>query len=241
MAKPSQATFGLLGMLAVRSWTGYELTQQVRRSLRFVWPSSEGHLYREQKRLVDLGWASVEEEPAGERTRNRYTITDTGREALRDWLGTVPEEPHFQVEGVLRMFFGDQGTPEQLATSMQASAEMARSMLNEMLGFVDEYLEEGGPLWMLEHGVSEPDGDRLEFHGRPMFPERLHVVALAIDVTTRLLETIHSFCNDAAGQAASWPGTTDISITPDTRHRLQQIRSRAEGSLSESTWAPDGP
>ena len=39
--------------------TGYELTQQVRRSLRFVWPSSEGHLYREQKRLLELGWATV--------------------------------------------------------------------------------------------------------------------------------------------------------------------------------------
>jgi PadR family transcriptional regulator AphA len=214
-------------MLAVRSWTGYELTKQVRRSLRFVWPSSEGHLYREQKRLVDLGWASVEGELAGERTRNRYTITDAGRVALLKWLATDPEEPHFQVEGVLRMFFGDQGTPEQLVTSMHTSAEMARSMLNEMRGFVDEYLEEGGPLWMLEQGVSEPDGERLEFHGRPIYPERLHVVALAIDVTTRLLETIQSFCNDAADQVANWPSTTDISITPDTRQRLQQIRSRA--------------
>lgn len=241
MAKPSQATFGLLGMLAVRSWTGYELTQQVRRSLRFVWPSSEGHLYREQKRLVDLGWASVEEEPAGERTRNRYTITDAGREALSEWLATDPEEPHFQVEGVLRMFFGDQGTPEQLVTSMQTSAAMARSMLNEMLGFVDEYLEEGGPLWMLEHGVTEEDGDRLEFHGRPMYPERLHAVALAIDVTTQLLETIDGFCNDAADQVANWPSTTDISITPDTRQRLEKIRSRAEVPVSESTVTPDSP
>ncbi len=38
---------------------------------------------------------------------------------------------------------------------------MARSMLDEMLGFVDEYLDEGGPLWMLERGVGGPEGDRL--------------------------------------------------------------------------------
>src|SRR5680860_344461 len=93
-------TYGLLGMLAVRSWTGYELTQQVRRSLRFVWPTSEGHLYREQKRLVDLGWATVEEEPAGQRSRKRYSITADGRDALEQWLATDPEEPHFQVEGL---------------------------------------------------------------------------------------------------------------------------------------------
>jgi DNA-binding PadR family transcriptional regulator len=208
--------------------------------LRFIWRSSEGHLYREQRRLVDLGWATVEEEPAGERTRNRYTITDLGRAALAEWLATEPEEPHFQVEGVLRTFFGDQGTPEQLTTSMQTTAETARSMLNEMLGFVDEYLEEGGPLWTLEQGVSEPDGHRIEFHGRPMYPERLHVVALAIDVTNQLLETIHSFFNDAVKRVASWPSTTAISITPDTRPRLERIQSHAEVSLSEWTLSPYG-
>jgi DNA-binding PadR family transcriptional regulator len=66
----------------VRSWTGYELTRQVHRSLRFIWPTSEGHLYREQKRLVTLGWAVVERERTGRRARNRYTITPAGREAL---------------------------------------------------------------------------------------------------------------------------------------------------------------
>lgn len=233
MSSQSPATFGLLGMLAVRSWTGYELTQQVRRSLRFMWLSSEGHLYREQKRLVDLGWATVEGEPTGQRTRNRYTITDAGRAALGDWLTTEPEEPHFQIEGVLRTFFGDQGSSEQLVASMRTTAESARSMLGEMLGFVDEYFEEGGPLWMLEQGVSGPDGDRLEFHGRPMYPERLHVVAFAIDITTQLLETIDRFFTDATVRVATWPSTSHPSITSDTRQRLERIKSRGDVSVSE--------
>ena len=127
MASASPTTYGLLGMLAVRSWTGYELTQQLRRSLRFVWPSSEGHLYREQKRLVDLGWAVVATEPAGKRTRKRYTITDEGREALQRWLATEPEEPHFEIEGVLRMFYADQGTVADLAASMESTASTARA------------------------------------------------------------------------------------------------------------------
>jgi PadR family transcriptional regulator, regulatory protein AphA len=226
MATPSPGTYGLLGMLAVRSWTGYELTQQVRRSLRFVWPSSDGHLYREQKRLVDLGWATVEEEPSGQRTRKRYTITEAGRVALETWLATGPEEPHFQIDGVLRTFFGDQGRRDDLVASMRVTAVMARSMLDELLGFVDEYLEEGGPLWMLEHGTGGPDADRLEFHGRTMLPERLHVVALAIDVTTQLLGTLDGFFTEAADLVASWPDLADNSITPHTRRRLEQIRAR---------------
>ncbi len=146
MTSSSPATYGLLGLLSVRPWTGYELTGQVRRSLRFVWSVSEGHLYREQKRLVDLGWATVAEEPAGRRTRKRYTITAAGREALAAWLETVPEEPHFQIEGVLRVFFADSSDPATLVASLQHTAEASRAMLEEMQDFAAEYLQEGGPL-----------------------------------------------------------------------------------------------
>ena len=231
--RASPATYGLLGMLAVRSWTGYELTQQVRRSLRFIWRSSEGHLYREQRRLVDLGWATVRDEPAGLRTRSRYTITDAGRAALQDWLATQPEEPHFQIEGILRTFFADQGTQQQLASAMNSTAKSARSMLDEMLGFVEDYLADGGPLWMLEQGIGGPEEERLEFRGRPMYPERLHVVALAIDITTQLLDTVDNFFTDAANDVAAWPSTSDPSIIRATRQRLQLIQTRGNRGSSE--------
>jgi DNA-binding PadR family transcriptional regulator len=221
MTSASPTTYGLLGMLAVRPWTGYELTQQIRRSLRFIWPSSEGHLYREQKRLVDLGWATVEDEAAGRRSRKRYSITPDGRAALERWLSTEPEEPHFQVEGILRTFFGNHGSTDDLLAAMRSTADSTRSMLDEMLGFVDEYLEDGGPLTMLERGV-----ERGEFHGRPMFPERLHAVALTIDITTRLLETLDRFFVDAADEVEGWTSPDDASITPSTRARLEGIRER---------------
>lgn len=226
MPTASPATYGLLGLLATRSWTGYELTQQVQRSLRFAWPTSEGHLYREQKRLVALGWATVEDEPVGERTRNRYTITDAGRDALQQWLATDPEEPHLQVEGLLRIFFADRGSPDQLASTLRATGDMARSMLGDLRGFVDEYLDEGGPLWMLEHDRGGSDAERLAFHGRPMYPERLHVVSVAIDLTTRLLATLDEFFTDAADDVATWPSTTDPALTAATRRRLEEIRDR---------------
>jgi hypothetical protein len=40
----------------------------------------------------------------------------------------------------------------------------------------------------MHDGAGARDAGQLEFHGRPMFPERLHVVALAIDVTTKAAE-----------------------------------------------------
>lgn len=232
MATASPATYGLLGMLSVRSWTGYELTAQVRRSLRFIWPASDGHLYREQRRLVELGWAVMEEEPSGRRSRKRYTITDAGRDALAAWLATEPDEPHFQIEGVLRTFFGDRGDIGDLLGSMRTTAEKARAMREEMYGFVAEYLAPGGPLSMLEEGVGTEPNERLEFLGRPMYPERLHSVALAIDVTTQLLETLDRFFTAASEEVADWPGAGDASLTPATRRRLEGILARARADAS---------
>lgn len=226
MGKPTPTTFGLLGMLAVRSWTGYELTHQLRRSLRFVWPSSEGHLYREQKRLVDLGWATVDVEEAGGRTRNRYTITQAGEAALREWLATEPIEPRFEIEGILRIFYADQGTSQDLISSLRATESSAAEMLNEMLGFVNEYLDEGGPLWMLENGVGGPGQDRLEYHGRVQYPERLHVIARVIDITTQLLANLVEFAQTTAAEVADWPTTTDPTLTASTRQVLEAIRDR---------------
>jgi PadR family transcriptional regulator, regulatory protein AphA len=231
--QPSPTTYALLGLLGVRSWTGYELTNQLRRSLRFIWPSSEGHLYREQKRLIDLGWATLTREPIGKRHRNRYAITPAGRSALRDWLRTEPGEPRIEIEGLVRMFYGDQGSVEDLLRSMDATSRMARSMLDSLLGFVDEYLEAGGPLSMLETELEGGEHESRMFHGRPQFPERLHVVALVLDVTTALLGDIEASLRSATEETRGWESTTDLRLTPLTRKRLERIRDRARGATSE--------
>jgi len=229
---PSATTYALLGLLDARSWTGYELTSQLRRSLRFIWPSSEGHLYREQKRLIGLGWATVTREAVGKRHRKRYSITPAGRTAMRDWLRTEPSEPRLEIEGLVRMFYGNQGSVEDIARSMEATSRMARAMRESLLGFVTEYLEPGGPLSMLERGGRRATQEHAVFHGRPQYPGRLHVVALVLDVTTSLLADLEASLSAATDEVKGWPSTTDARITPRTRRRLEKIRERGRGTTA---------
>lgn len=221
----SPATFGLLGLLAARSWTGYELTSQVRRSLRFVWPVSEAHLYREQRKLVALGWATCVEEPAGQRTRKRYTITAAGREALRLWLDSEPEEPQLHIEGLLRLFNADRSTSAALIASATATARAARESLASLASIAAEYLEPDGPMDLLERGEGGAN-DRREFHGRPVLPERLPVVALTVDLTSELLNHIDHMFTELATAAAAWPSIDDPSAAA-TRLRLEAVVSRS--------------
>src|SRR4051794_8528186 len=101
-------SYAILGLLSIKPWSAYELTQQARRSLRYAWPKSESHLYAEPKRLARLGFARVTEAPAGPvRTRQVYAITAAGRRALRAWLKSEPAPPQLEFEAVLRLFYAD--------------------------------------------------------------------------------------------------------------------------------------
>lgn len=227
-ASTSPATFGLLGLLAARPWTGYELTSQVRRSLRYVWPVSEAHLYREQRKLVALGWATCVEEEAGRRTRKRYTITAAGRRALADWLETEPEQPQLHIEGLLRLFNADRSTSSALIASATATARAARESVAALAAIAAEYLEPDGPMDLLERGGGGP-GDRRTFHGRPVIPERLPVVAMTADLTSELLDHIDRMFTELVATAEAWSSIDDLPAA-ETRRRLEAVVSRSEPS-----------
>jgi DNA-binding PadR family transcriptional regulator len=210
MAQPTSTTYALLALLAIRSWTGYELTQQAGRSLHYAWPRSEAHLYNEQKRLVRLGWASVEAERVGRRTRNRYTIAERGRAALREWLATAPQGPRLEIEGLLRLFFADGGEVIHIVKSLRETADAARNDLDQMLAYVQDYLKTGGP-----------------------FPERLHLIALSVELTTDLLARIEEFSSQAADEIARWPTTQGLGMTPETKDRLERVLARHRAQLLE--------
>ena len=79
-------SFAILGLLAVRPWSTYELTRQMDRSLGRIWPRAQSKLYEEPKKLVELGLAEASTEPVGRRPRTVYAITPAGRRALAGWL-----------------------------------------------------------------------------------------------------------------------------------------------------------
>jgi PadR family transcriptional regulator AphA len=69
-------SYAILGLLAVKPWTTYELAQQMERALGEFWPRAQSKLYDEPKKLVALGLARASSEKIGKRPRTVYTITD---------------------------------------------------------------------------------------------------------------------------------------------------------------------
>lgn len=149
-------SFAILGVLAMRPWSAYELTAYMRGSaVRALWPRTESRLYAEPKNLVAHGYARVKKEYTGKRGRSVYRITADGRRALSRWLGEASSSPQVADEALLKVFFADFGSVSDLRSTIRSAAHDLRAQIDGLRVI----------------------GDRFE-EGSPLFPERVHVTAL---------------------------------------------------------------
>ena len=115
----------LLGLLANRTASGYDLMKLFDTSLANVWPATQSQVYGELTRLADAGLVEVTAQ--GPRGRKDYALTETGLAELRRWLTeTRPEQPR-RNDVLLRVFFLDQLTSEQRMEFLRHQAEQAAS------------------------------------------------------------------------------------------------------------------
>ncbi|MGA9636605.1 MAG: PadR family transcriptional regulator, partial [Solirubrobacterales bacterium] len=95
----------ILGMLAARPRSGYEIKQLVDGSARFFWAASYGQIYPELKRLEQEGLVTGSDSAQGARQRTTYKLTAAGKRAAREWIAGAPEVFELRDEGLLELFF----------------------------------------------------------------------------------------------------------------------------------------
>ncbi|HKD98761.1 MAG TPA: PadR family transcriptional regulator [Micromonosporaceae bacterium] len=193
-------SYAVLGLLALRPWTGYELTQQARRSLAFCWPKEESVLYEEPRRLVARGLARSEKERAGGRVRNRYEITDEGRRVLREWLATSGDQPRPQFEPMLRLTFADQGDRSGALAAVATLREWAAAMRAEGFEILRDY--QGG---------------------KAPFPERSHINVLNGYFYLSLYDAVLAFADLAEKEISTWERTDGLGMTDRTRELMDKL------------------
>lgn len=197
------SSYAVLGLLAIKPWTGYELTQQATRSLRFAWPKSERLLYAEPKKLVEHGLATAEHESVGKRARTMYTITDEGRAALAAWTTTAPEPPVLEAEALLRLLFAENGTVDDLVAALESLAEEAAELHEQVTAINTSYLHGGHP-----------------------FPDRTHLSVLFATFQLELFDLIVRWVDFAKQEIATWPTTEGLGMTDRTIALLENIKER---------------
>ena len=111
--KQTAVTPVVLGLLANKPRSGYDIKTVVDRSTRFFWAASYGQIYPELKRLEEAGLIEGEDVPKGGRERRVYKLTPAGHEALAEWLLGSTTTVELRDESLLRLFFADALPHEQ--------------------------------------------------------------------------------------------------------------------------------
>jgi PadR family transcriptional regulator AphA len=132
-------SYGVLAVLALRDHSTYELTKQMRFSLRYVWPRAESNMYAEPKRLVAAGLVESRQEWSGERRRTVYSITSAGRAALADWLASPSSRRRYESEAALKVLFSENGELDDLQRTLNAIREEALDAVAHWQGVADLY------------------------------------------------------------------------------------------------------
>ncbi len=180
--KLTTTSYVILGHLALRSWSTYELAQQMKRSTRHYWPRAESKIYEEPKKLVVHGLATATREYTGRRRRTVYAITDAGRGALRRWLDEPGRPPLVEFEGLVKVLFAEQGAKDQLLATLRSVRDEAERTRQEHVALADDLAQTGGP-----------------------FPDRLHVNELVFKFMWEQTETVIRWATWAEQQVARWP------------------------------------
>lgn len=207
--KMTTSSYAVLALLDLRPWTGYELTQQAQRSLRYAWPKSERLLYSEPKRLVERGYATTHKEVSGKRSRNVYEITPEGREALGDWTTSRTQPPRIEIEALLRLLFADHGSKEDLARALdelEADIGEHHEAIVELMG---SYLNGGHP-----------------------FPHRTHLSVLFATFQIEMFKTIERWIDFARNEIDDWPHTERLGMTERTEE-LTRLLAADESPLEQ--------
>jgi PadR family transcriptional regulator AphA len=138
-------SYAILGLLAIKPWTTYELAQQMDRAIGDFWPRTRSKLFEEPKKLVAHALARATSEKVGQRPRTVYTITAKGRRAMAAWVPTPGDGPVLEFEQLLKVFFAEHGSKADLLANIDALREWNERRARVGVDISRGYLEGEGP------------------------------------------------------------------------------------------------
>lgn len=189
-------SYAVLSLLAVRPFAIYDLAKLMRRSLHYFWPRAESNLYAEPKRLVEAGYAEAREEWTGDRKRSVYSITESGRTAIGEWLATPSAGQRLESEPHLRLLFANYGTKDDLLATIARVEADAEEVIEHYSRLSLEYTR-----------------------GEGLFPERVHVNTLLATLSIEQARAAARWADWARGEVSRWTTTAE----PDVEWAVETI------------------
>ena len=122
--------YALLGLLADRPYSGWQLLKHFEGSLAYAWPALHSQIYPELARLRVAGL--IEQTGEGPRGAKEYSLTATGRAEIERWLRETTPSRSTRDEALLRVFFLWLLAPGEAAAYLEREADYQRRLLADL-------------------------------------------------------------------------------------------------------------
>jgi DNA-binding PadR family transcriptional regulator len=136
MAQQNRTRFAVLGMLAFRPMSGYDIKKMIDKSVSYFWKENYGHIYPVLAKLKSEGLVRLQGKSAksakGGPERKVYSITPEGSKVIKDWLYQPHAPEYFRIEILLKLFFGMLVPREVSLSAVYREKSMALQVLNEL-------------------------------------------------------------------------------------------------------------
>jgi PadR family transcriptional regulator AphA len=137
----------LLGLINYRPSTGYDLKATFKRSIYFFWNATLPQIYRTLNHMESKGWlTSTVEHQKGKPSRKVYYVTDTGRQEFFRWLAEPAEIVEPRQPMLVKVFFGNQLAPDQIAGHLERWREYHAGLLKKYEKEAEPAIEQYAPL-----------------------------------------------------------------------------------------------
>ena len=125
----------ILGALAGRAMTGYDLNKRFQSSIAHFWSTDQSQIYRALQKLKGRGF--VEDEQVlqeGSPNKKLYHLTESGKDELGRWLRSPVEDQDEPIrEGWLgQLFFGSLGDTEKTIDLLKGYLRESEEIVAEL-------------------------------------------------------------------------------------------------------------
>ncbi|MCL2202817.1 MAG: PadR family transcriptional regulator [Defluviitaleaceae bacterium] len=120
---------GLLGLLSLKPYTGYDLNREFAQSLKYIWQTKTTQIYVELKNMEQRGWLVSEQVIQNDKPNKRvYTITEEGSAEFLNWLAMPDEDVKDALTArnafLLRVLFAGNTSKEQAIKLLESFREV---------------------------------------------------------------------------------------------------------------------
>lgn len=147
MAKDRKIDMVILGLLAHENLSGYDIKKKIDNEISFFWKGSFGSIYPALSAMEKDGLIAkaTGKEQTGAREKIYYSITDSGRNELINWLEDTRAANDLKYETLLKLFFGGSvsndisvQTIEAFEKDIRKSLELLRLYRDNLARVIDE-------------------------------------------------------------------------------------------------------